>query len=682
MDFPSLNTDIKADIKGDSATVSVTQTFINPTNKPVHAKYLFPLSKDAAINSMVMEMGEEIVEAIIKEKEEAKEIYDDAKREGRAASLLEQHRPNMFTQNIANLVPGLPIKVTIKYVQKISKVDNDYELVVPLIVGPRYIPRKSIAPTVAFRETNGENRNQNEDTPKYGQWNVSDIPPYPPLMKIVRPTSIEPSRVSIKVTLESGTPIGRLYSDTHRIKLSGEQFKKEITLSKSSIIDNRDFILRYNLGGSKIQGGFLAHKTNKKNLLGLKPEENFFSLMIEPPMKIKEENVIGRELVFVIDTSGSMSGEPIETSKAFMSYALKNLRQNDSFRIIKFSDNPAEYYSGSVPATHINKKRALRFISSLEASGGTELAPAMKQAFSVAKPLNMLQVIVILSDGYVGNEPEILRLINQRMNSNSRLYSFGIGTSVNRYLLSEMAYIGRGIFRVINPTENITDSAIKFANKIKSPLLTNIKIDWGKLEVSDVTPKIIPDLWAGETVRIYGKFKGTESQNIKVVGLVKGGKASLPIKASLQSNTTAEENGAIPLIWARSKISDYMRLKNTPEDMRIPNISDSKIRGKVIDLGLKYSLMTKWTSFVAVSRKVVNPNPMNTSEAQVPLPKVKGITYNAYGNILAQNFSGSSVPEPETVFGLALILFLGVLVSTRMVKTRLQASSKVQGVTL
>jgi len=207
--------------------------------------------------------------------------------------------------------------------------------------------------------------------------------------------------------------------------------------------------------------------------------------------------------------------------------------------------------------------------------------------------------------------------------------------------------------------------------------LTNIKIDWGELKVSNVTPEIIPDLWAGETVRLYGKFKGTGLQNIKVVGLIKGREAILPIKANLQGNATKEENKTIPLIWARAKISDYMRLKNIPKDMRTQNISDSKIREKVIDLGLKYSLMTKWTSFVAVSKKVVNPNPMDTSDAQVPLPKVKGVTYKAYGNILAHNFHGSSVPEPETVFALALILFLGFFVLTYIIKFNHQTSSKV-----
>jgi Ca-activated chloride channel homolog len=673
VDFPSLKTDIKANIKGDSVTVTVIQTFINPTNKPVHAKYLFPLNKDAAINSMVMEIGNEIVEAKIKEKKAAKKIYDDAKLEGKAASLLERHRPNMFTQNIANLIPGLPIKVSIKYIQKIPKIDNDYELVIPLIVGPRYIPKKQIVQAVGFITNSEEDKKQSEDMQIYGKWNISDIPPYPPLFKKNNPTAIEPSRVSIKVTLESGTPISEAYSNTHKIDLLGGQFKKHITLSKKSIIDNRDFILRYNLGGSDIQGGFLAHKGT---------EENFFSLMIEPPKEFKEENVIGRELVFVMDTSGSMDGDPLQASKIFMRHALRNLRKQDSFRIIRFSNNPSEFASRSLQANPQNLKRGLSFVNRLQANGGTELAPAIRQAFQYKQPLNMLQVIIFLSDGYVGNESEILEIINQRMNSNSRIYSFGVGTSVNRYLLNEMAYIGRGFFRVMDPTKTPHDFAIKFANKLKTPLLADIKIDWGKLEVSDVTPTKIPDLFAGETVRIYGKYKGTGIHNIRVKGWVKGRKADLPIKASLQSNPVEKENSSIPLIWANSKIIDYMRLKNTPTNLRNTKISDKEIIGKVIKLGLKYSLVTKWTSFVAVSRKIINPNPGNASNTQVPLPKVKGVTYKAYGNIYAQNFAGSSVPEPQTIFGLILIILLGFLTLTWILKARHQAANRIQGITV
>jgi Ca-activated chloride channel homolog len=663
VDFPSLKTDIEVTIKGDSAIVSVIQTFINPTNKPVHAKYLFPLNKDAAINSMVMEIGNEIVEAKIKEKEAAKIIYDDAKREGKAASLLERYRPNMFTQNIANLIPGLPIKVSIKYIQKIPKIDNDYELVIPLIVGPRYIPRSQTLQTVGFNINSEGGKIQKEAIQGYGKWIISDLPEYPPLFKKIHPTAIEPARVSIKVNLESGTPISEIYSNTHKIDLSGGQFKKYISLSKKSIIDNRDFILRYNLGGTDIQGGFLAHKGD---------EENFFSLMIEPPKNFKEENVIGRELVFVMDTSGSMDGDPLRASKVFMRHALKNLRKQDSFRIIRFSNISSEFAVRSLQANPQNIKRGLSFVDKLQANGGTELAPAIRQAFKYKQPLNILQIIIFLSDGYVGNESEILKIINQNINSNSRIYSFGVGTSVNRYLLNEMAYTGRGFFRVVDPTKSAHDFGIKFANKIKTPLLTDIKIDWGKLKVSDVTPTKIPDLFAGETVRIYGKYKGKGMHDIRVKGLVKGRKADLPIKASLQRNPIQKENSSIPLIWANSKIIDYMRLKNNPKRLRNEKISNRKIRDKVIKLGLKYSLVTKWTSFVAVSRKVINPRPENVSNTQIPLPKVKGITYKAYGNIYAQNFAGSSVPEPKTIFGLVLIILFSFLTLTWIYKVKHQ----------
>ena len=654
VDFPSLSTDIKADIQGDSTTVSVTQTFINPTNKAVNAKYLFPLNKDSAIHSMVMEMGDEIVEAQIKEKKKAKEIYDDAKKEGRAASLLEQHRPNMFTQNIANLPPGLPIKVTIKYVQQINKIDNDYELVIPLIVGPRYEPKQKQVQTVGLTGEENDRRFRNEDTGEYGKWSISKLPEYPSLIKEIAPSTIEPKRVSISMTIKSSTPIGSVYSKTHKIETSGGQFQKTIALSKKSIIDNSDFILRFNLGGSTIQSGFMTHKTSKGN---------YFSLMVEPPKDVEDKNIMGRELVFVIDTSGSQDGAPLEASKIFMRHALKKLRSQDIFRIINFGSSSSEFSFWSKSATRRNINNALDYVDALQANGGTEIIPALRKVFDKEQPKNMLQLIVFLSDGYVGNESEIFKFINKNMHSNSRLFSFGVGSSVNRFLLHEMAYMGRGFFRVIDPTQNPDEFAKQFANKIKTPLLTNIKVDWGNLEVSEVTPKLIPDLFAGDSIRIYGKYKGEGINNIKINGIAKGKEATLLVKANLYSHFVKDSNGSIPLIWARSKISDYMRLKNTPKEMRHTNISDDELKEKVTNLGLKHSLITKWTSFVAVSRKVVNPNPENNRNSQVPLPKVKGVTYNAYGNILAQNFSGYSVPEPQHVFALTAILLQLVLAS-------------------
>jgi len=645
VNFPSLSTDIKADIQGDSTTVSVTQTFINPTNKAVNAKYLFPLNKDAAIHSMVMEMGDEIVEAQIKKKKEAKEIYDDAKKEGRAASLLEQHRPNMFTQNIANLPPGLPIKITIKYVQQIKKIDNDYELVIPLIVGPRYEPQKKQAQTVGLGGENSDKRFKNEDIKEYGKWNISKLPTYPSLLNKLKPGSIDPNRVSISVTIRSGTSIGNVYSNTHQIETSGGWFQKTITLSKKSIIDNSDFILRFNLGGSTIQGGFMTHKTS---------EGNYFSLMVEPPKEVEDKNIMGRELVFVMDTSGSMGGAPLTASKIFMRQALKNLRPQDFFRVISFSSSSSEFSSGSISATRRNIINGLDYVDALQAEGGTEVIPALRKAFHNKQPENMLQLIVVLSDGYVGNESDIFKFINKNMHSNSRLFSFGVGTSVNRFLLHEMAYMGRGFFRVIDPTQNPDEFAMQFANKIKTPLLTDIKIDWGNLQVSEVTPQLIPDLFAGDSIRIYGRYKGEGLNNIKINGNTKGKEATLLVKADLYNNITEGDNGSIPLIWARSKISDYMRKIN---------LGDEELKEKVISLGLKHSLITKWTSFVAVSRKVVNPNPENTRNNQIPLPKVKGVNYKAYGNILAQNFSGYSVPEPQHVFALTAILLQLVLAS-------------------
>ena len=689
-DLPALKTDLEVDVEADLARVTVIQTFINPTKTPLHATYLFPLNKDAAVHGMKMEIGDEIVEAKIKKIEKAKKIFKKAKKEGKAASLLVQHRPNMFTQKIANLIPELPIKVTLEYVQTIPKVDGDYRLVVPLIVGPRYQPRGSgRAPMVADKPRTGEVKKVRSDT-AYGQWEIEALPEYPLVFGLDIQPNVDRERVSIKVNMKAGVPFTSVLSSTHELDISGDGNHKVATLAGGRTIDNRDFVLNYRMAGENTQAGLLAHRNGK---------EGYFSLLIEPPAIPQTKDITPREMVFVLDTSGSMEGEPIAASKVFMRHALSRLRPNDYFRIIHFGDNATELTNGPISATQNNLGLGLQRINSLKAQGGTEIVPAIRRAFSSPRINKTLRIVVFLTDGYIGNESAVLKLINREING-ARIYAFGIGTSVNRYLLSEMGRVGRGFARYIDPTEDPEEAAIKLAHKLETPVLTDISIDWKQLKVSEVTPEVIPDLFAGDSIRIQGKFEGEGLGTVQVKGKVKGRKASLPLQLNLpQDNYYEESTSAIPLVWARSKISDYMRQLNTPTKQ----FSDDELKFKVTTLGLNHSLATKWTSFVAVSRRVVNPQPEITPDTTVPLPMVKGTTKNAYpssgkanstkmasaapatgtsgpagstssilGNgtmkktgttpsILGDNMAANSVPEPETLLGLSLLMVAGLV---------------------
>lgn len=655
INFPLLKADIAAKVKGDLVTVTVKQTFANPSDKPLHATYLFPLNQDAAVHEMVMEVGDEHVQAKIKRIEEAKATFEQAKQEGKAASLLIEHRPNMFTQDIANLMPNLPIQVTLTYIQTLPKVDGQYELVLPLIVGPRYQAAGAGIPPTPAADVNSKT--------KLGQWEVEKLPAYPEVAVLNSPDIIDKDRVSITVDLNTGLPIAELSSKTHTIKedkVSATQ--RVIHLAAGKTIDNKDFVLRYRLSGTKTQAGLLAHQDERGG---------FFSLQIEPPALPAAKDVAAREMVFVLDTSGSMDGEPIKASKQFMLHALHNLHPNDYFRIIHFSNNAEEFTAEPVAATEENIKKGLDYVNALTADGGTNVPNAINQAFDKAPKDNTLRIVVFLTDGYIGNESEVLSMINEKIGS-ARIYALGVGTSVNRFLLEEMANSGRGFARFIDPTEKADDVAIQLAGKLESPVLTDISIDWGDLTVNDVTPAKIPDLFAGGAVRIQGKYAKSGQHTIKVNGLINGRKAQLPITVTLPASSD-DKNNPIPVIWARSQIADMMRMINMPSYMR-GKINETELKNKVTELGLNFALTTRWTSFVAVSEKIVNEHPEQAEHSNVPLPMVKGVTAKAYGEAaqpaaaiavaqpmtVAQNFSGSSAPEPSTIAGLFIVTVIGV----------------------
>lgn len=641
LEFPVLKTDIRAKVRGDLVTVTLEQVFSNPHSQPLHARYLFPLNHDAAVNEMVMEVGDERIEAQIKRKEEAKATFEKAKKEGKAASLLTQERPNMFTQNIANLMPGMPVRVILTYVQTLPKIDGEYELVLPLVVGPRYQPANAGRPPMPGGEVTSKG--------KFGKWELEQMPAYPPVAGLNIPDTIDNDRVSVDIDVDGGVPVAYVKSDTHKIvvdKVSDR--KRAIRLAEDRTIDNRDFVLRYSLSGALTQAGLLAAKDKRGG---------FFSLQLEPPKVPVAADIAAREIVFILDTSGSMSGAPMEASKVFMRHALQGLRRSDFFRVIRFSSSAEELHSGPVPATAENIKNGVAYVESLYANGGTEAMSGLEQAFAVAQQPDTLRLVVLLTDGYIGNESSVLRLTAEKI-GRARVYAFGVGTSVNRYLLDEMARMGRGFARYVDPTEESKDAAISLATKLESPVLTDISVDWGKMGAAEVVPQRIPDLFAGGAIRLQGRYTKPGKHEIRINGLVNGRKASLPMTIDLPRENVAD-GSPIPVVWARAQVSENMRLLDTPHHLRDHEYDDDKLKEKVVNLGLDFSLMTRWTSFVAVSKKIVNVKPELAKQTDVPLPMVKGVTQLAFGqghNQMA--FSGGSVPEPSEVAGMAALALL------------------------
>ena len=635
--LPVLKTDIEADVQGDLATVTVTQTFANPSDEPMHAQYLFPLNHGAAVFEMVMEVGAERIRARIQEVKQAERTFAKAKSEGRAAALLKEHRPNMFTQDIANLMPGLPITTRLRYVQSVPKVDGEYELVVPLVVGPRFQPPYAGRPPAKELE---------DDLPPVpGTWEVEKLTKYPPVHGVNLPPAIEAERVALTVRIDGGVTVQGVSSRTHALDVKAlSEHVRTATLAAGRVIDNRDFVLRYRLAGAATDAGVLGYRDARGG---------FFSLLIEPPAVPAEADVTPREMVFLLDCSGSMDGLPIDASKAFMRQALVKLRPTDTFRIIRFSDSATEFSEYPLPATPQNIAQGLSYIEALNGEGGTMMSTGIVQALAPPTPEGSVRIVSFLTDGYIGNEIEILSLIKQRLNG-ARLYAFGVGTGVNRYLLDEIGRAGRGFTRYMDPTEDVTEVAVELTERLQSPLLTDIEVDWGALAPTDLHPAQIPDLFAGGSVRVQGRYARPGLYTVTVKGLVHGREARLPITVKLPEQSGQGE--AVALVWARSAIREAMYELSTPGGMAEPPLFSS-VKQRVTDLGLAFSLVTKWTAFVAVSEQVYNANPSAARTQPVPLPMVKGTRASAYPNQAA--FTGAAGPEPATWLGLGLMGLLG-----------------------
>lgn len=652
--LPSLKSDITAQVDGDLATVTIVQSFTNPYDQPMNASYLFPMNKDGAVYEMQMQIGSERVRAKIAKKRVAERQFEVAKSQGKSAALLQQQRPNMFTQKIANLMPGLPIQVTMRYVHPVQRIDGAYQLVLPLVVGPRYQPagmdsneNPSAQPINSSGNSEAEHHFEEAaaELPaktNTGAWQIDRLAAYPPTMGIDLPAEIDADRVAINVRINGGMVIQQIRSDSHSLNVQQPTPNSAtVALAAGRTIDNRDFILRYQLTGEATQAGLLSHVDERGG---------FLSLLIEPPAIPAEDDITPREMVFVLDCSGSMNGAPMDASKAFMRTALQALRPDDTFRIIRFSDSATEFSRQPLAATPNNIRRGLKYAARLNGYGGTEMTSGIRQAFAPTEADGRIRIVTFLTDGYIGNERNVLKLLREQRGE-ARLYALGVGSSVNRYLLDEMGRVGRGFTRYIDPTEEPEAVATALAQRLQSPLLTDISIDWGELRASEQFPAAVPDLFAGDSLRIQAKFPGEQLGRFKITinGLVHGRKAQLPVMLDVQK--TSSGNG-VALTWARSNIRDAMQARSTPLEYRQPPRSDDEIQQQITQLGLDYSLVTNWTSFIAVSEHVYNSNPAANGEGQVALPQVAGVNRSAY-----PRQAGGAAPAAGPIVTLLIMCF-------------------------
>lgn len=587
LDLPLRHTHVSAQINGFVAEVQVTQTYQNPFDAAIEAIYVFPLPENSAVDDMKMVIGDRVIQARIKRRQEARETYEAAKREGYTAALLEQERPNIFTQSVANIAPGSEIEVVVRYVQDLTYDAGEYEFVFPMVVGPRFNPGEALEG-------------------KTGEGAHPDTTEVPDASRISPPIVGGGMRtghdISIELSLDPTLPVLDLDVPTHEVDLVEEDGAMHVSLSKADSLPNRDFVVRYRVDQPEVQAAATAYKPKAEG-------NGFFSLVLQPPTLDVDELVGQREIIFVVDISGSMWGSPLGLAKEAMREALGRLRPVDTFNIITFAGRTAKLSEQPVVANQTHIRDALEFMRKASAGGGTHLANAVSDALSPPVAEGRHRYVFFLTDGYVGNEAAIFAgaedLVQglKHRGQRARVFGMGTGSSVNRHLLDGLAKAGEGVSVYVTLREEPTRAVDRFFSMIDHPVLTDIQIDWGELDViaEDLEPRRIPDLFASRPVIVHGRYGKGGRSTVVVRGELAGKAFEMPIEVELPDQAT--EGRAIETLWARTRIARFER--------DLWHGSDPKAEQAITDLGLDFNIVTAFTSFVAVdtSKRVSKGDP-------------------------------------------------------------------------
>ncbi len=597
---PLKQTTVRAEISGFLSRVRVTQEFENPFKEKIEAVYTFPLPQAAAVDDMTMRVGDRTVRGRILRREEAQAVYDAAKRGGQVASLLDQERPNIFTQSVANIMPGERVTVEISYVETLKYEDGSYEFVFPMVVGPRYIPG-----TPTGTQSGGGTR---PDTNKV-----------PDASRITPPVMREGLRaghdISVEVSIDAGVPIDSVASNSHAVEVERRAPSSAVVrLKNQTEIPNKDFTLRYDAAGRRMEDAVLTHRSDRGG---------FFTLILQPPERVAPEDVTPKELVFVVDTSGSMEGFPLDKAKETMKLALDGLYPQDTFNLITFAGDTHILFEKPVRATPENLKKAQAFLSSRAGGGGTEMMKAIRAALDPSDAQDHVRIVCFMTDGYVGNDMGIIGEIQKH--PNARVFAFGIGSSVNRYLLDKMAEQGRGEVEYVSLNDDGSRAARKFHERVRNPLLTDISVDWSGLPIADVYPKRIPDLFGAKPVVVTGRYTGHGRATIKLRGKMGGDNFVREIPLELPE--TEQRHDVLATLWARTRIDDLMNQDLSGIQQGTPR---EDVRETITQLGLEYRLMTQFTSFVAVEEMVVTDGGQ-PRRVEVPVELPEGVNGEMVG---------------------------------------------------
>lgn len=586
---PLKHTDVKAQVSGFISRVTVTQEFENNFPNKIEAVYKFPLPDAAAVDDLTMVIGERVIKGKILRREEAQATYTAAKQEGRIASLLNQEQSNVFTQQVANIMPGQNIRITISYVETLQYEDGTYQWSFPMVVAPRYVPAADTNPQ-------------------------TDAPSASPTSAPIE--TRDGHDISLEIDLDAGVPIVAINSQSHEIEVQQLNEKRAIVrLKDRATVPNKDFLLTYRVAGDNINDAVLTHRSERGG---------FFTLILQPPQRVAVENVTAKELVFVLDTSGSMSGFPIEKAKETMNLALSTLNPHDTFNLITFAGDTAILFPKPVPATQQNLQKAKKFLESQEGNGGTEMMKAIKAALDPSDSQQHVRIACFLTDGQVSNEVEIIAEVQKH--PNARVFAMGFGPAPNRSLLDRMSQYGRGEVNYIPEVGDTSAVARVFNDRVRSPLLTDISIEWSDLPVTEIYPKRIPDLFSARPLVISGRYTKGGKGSIWLKGKIAGQDFVREIPVELPETET--DHDVLASLWARRRIDDLVADETNAESKPVQD----QLREEITQLGLDYKLMTQYTSFVAID-DVVFTSPEEPARVEVSPQALANAPAGLYGYV-------------------------------------------------
>lgn len=576
---PLKHTDVQTEIAGYIARVTVKQTFHNPFKDKVEAIYTFPLSENGAVDEMTMKVGSRVIKGNIKKKEEARAIYEQAKASGHVASLLDQERTNIFTQSVANIEPGKDIEITIKYIETLPYESGKFTYTFPTVVGPRFNPGDPVGKSG-------------------GGWSP-DTTKVPDASHITPPIVPEGQRaghdISISVHLNAGMPISQVSSKLHEVQINnGANGKADISLVDRATIPNKDFVLSWNVAEDKLKSGYVAYRDPQA-----KDGSGYFTVMLIPPKRVTPDKIAPKEMIFVIDCSGSQSGAPLDKCKETMRYILDHMNANDTFQIIAFSNTQSTFADKPQPVSSEMRAKARHFIDSLQANGGTWMAPAVEKACAIPADSHRLRVVTFMTDGYVGNDYEVMGMV-KKLRGKSRWFAFGTGNSVNRTLIDGIAREGGGEPDYVLLNSSAEAVGKKFYDRISTPVLTDVELHTDGVTTKEVYPKEVSDVWAEKPLYYKGKYFKGGAGTITLKGFAGGKPYEQKLEVKFPESDT--KNRGIASMWARAKVDRLMSEDWFGAQSGQPN---KEIKDEITNVALDHHILTQYTSFVAVDESAV-----------------------------------------------------------------------------